>query len=744
MPSLNTGITFYTFGVLLYLVLIVVSIRHRGFRDRVARWLVAFLGITLVLGLANLYQLTKPFQLPVGIELHDQNLYGNLIRGVFLFHLSVLFFRRKVNWRWWILGGIILVGMISLEYVGKSTGNRIMLGSSLSFDRDIVQKWGLIIGWGLIMTRILWGTYRVYRQGEFIITRPRILFWLVGLCLVITGDILVVLDKNIVGGSLQIVAAVIISYNILASRLPDIKGVFKRLFYLFITAVLELSVYTIVFILIYIFFGEYLGSQPIITSLGFGLLLLFLVNPILQFLKNVITNSFFERKRDYQYLLRDLNNSIKGVLDLDLFSSVIMDKIGEWINVTNGALFTVDAEVSEDNSRHYRLVNVTKTDSGTHPPGFLKSDSPIATRFVKDRKTLSIYELETMPHFQSSGEELSWFKSQRLVLFVPVIGMDEWIGLLALGAKKMGSSYTESDINLLETITDHIAIGLQNARLVESLLRVNNEFRKAYASMEEAHIKLEDLDRIKSDFINITSHELRTPLTVISGYSQMLLEDPIYKENDYYQKVISGISDSANRLHEIVDTMVDVVRIDTRTLKLKKEPMDVKELLQQVYTNFRKAINERNQVLTFDFQDDLPLISGDAEELNKVFYHLISNAIKFTPDGGIISISGTVIHEQEVRSGDGCIQIVVSDTGIGIDPRVKDLIFSKFYQTGELVLHSSSKTKFKGGGPGLGLAIVRGIVQAHGGRVWVESPGYDEEKLPGSHFFVILPISSDT
>ena len=93
-----------------------------------------------------------------------------------------------------------------------------------------------------------------------------------------------------------------------------------------------------------------------------------------------------------------------------------------------------------------------------------------------------------------------------------------------------------------------------------------------------------------------------------------------------------------------------------------------------------------------------------------------------------------------VKYPKGGVLIEIKDTGIGIDPRYKELIFSKFYQTGDLTLHSTGKTKFKGGGPGLGLAIVRGIVQAHGGRVWAESPGYGESRNPGSSFFVILPL----
>jgi signal transduction histidine kinase len=126
--------------------------------------------------------------------------------------------------------------------------------------------------------------------------------------------------------------------------------------------------------------------------------------------------------------------------------------------------------------------------------------------------------------------------------------------------------------------------------------------------------------------------------------------------------------------------------------------------------------------------------------LQKVFYHLLINAIKYTPDGGKITISGRQAEPNASDLPRGGVEIIVSDTGIGIDSRFHELIFAKFYQTGELELHSSGKTKFKGGGPGLGLAIARGIVEAHHGRIWVESPGYDEVKCPGSQFHVILPL----
>ena len=117
---------------------------------------------------------------------------------------------------------------------------------------------------------------------------------------------------------------------------------------------------------------------------------------------------------------------------------------------------------------------------------------------------------------------------------------------------------------------------------------------------------------------------------------------------------------------------------------------------------------------------------------------MIVNAIKFTPDGGSISVSA---HPIEVNGCTEFCEIRIRDTGIGIDPCNHRIVFEKLYQLGKVELHSSGRTNFKGGGPGLGLAIAAGIVKAHKGRIWVESPGYDEEKLPGSTFIIQIPLA---
>jgi signal transduction histidine kinase len=305
----------------------------------------------------------------------------------------------------------------------------------------------------------------------------------------------------------------------------------------------------------------------------------------------------------------------------------------------------------------------------------------------------------------------------------------------------------DEDIALLQILADQTAVALQNARLVESLMRVNNDFRRAYSALEasnrqlgRANTQLEKLDKAKTDFIAIASHELRTPLTVMRGYTEMLQDDPMVTGNGYYKKLVFGIHGGIMRFHEIVDSMLDIAMIDNRTLNLALGDVSLEVLIRIICGGFKEAVAERQLTLVMDNLQGLPPIQGDPEALRKVFYHLIINAIKYTPDGGHIAVNGRRVAAGELGQAEEGVEIVVKDTGIGIAPEYHDLIFAKFYQTGEIALHSTGKTKFKGGGPGLGLTIARGIVEAHSGRIWVESPGYDEEKCPGSQFHVLLPL----
>jgi signal transduction histidine kinase len=458
---------------------------------------------------------------------------------------------------------------------------------------------------------------------------------------------------------------------------------------------------------------------------------------------------------DPSRILREYSLSLSNVLNPDLLASTAVGLISEAVEIRRGFLFIVNHEKT-DNQDVYSLRG-SKGMGGEKPAlGILGAASPIAQTFSQNRRPISQQEIDSRPELQNlTAEEKAWFYDLKTEVYLPVHAKDEWIGLLALGPKASGKAYTEQELWLLSTLADQTAVALQNARLVESLMRVNNDFRRAYTALEQsnrhleqsnrqlsrAHAQLEKLDRTKSDFIAISSHELRTPLTVIRGYSEMLVEDQSLKEDPLRSKMISSIHTGILRLHEIVDGMLDMASIDSRTLRLHITPVSACALIEAVCDNLRQPASSRNLTLEIGGEvQNLPRIEADPDALRKVFYHLIVNAIKYTPDGGKIAIMGSAdAHGLRGYPEEG-IEIVVSDTGIGIDPAYHELIFTKFYQTGELALHSTGKTKFKGAGPGLGLSVSKGIVEAHGGLIWAESTGYNEELCPGSQFHVILPL----
>jgi signal transduction histidine kinase len=188
--------------------------------------------------------------------------------------------------------------------------------------------------------------------------------------------------------------------------------------------------------------------------------------------------------------------------------------------------------------------------------------------------------------------------------------------------------------------------------------------------------------------------------------------------------------------------MLDVARLENQVLTPHVELIPIAPMLRMLQKEFQEDLDTRQITLKLDEDlSNLPFMEVDPELMQKALNSLVVNAIKYTPDNGTVSVHVEINTEDE-RMGP-CMEIQVQDTGIGIDAENLDIIFEKLYQLGEVQLHSSGRSSFKGGGPGLGLAIAAGIVKSHGGKVWAESPGYDEEKMPGSTFFIRLPLPKE-
>jgi signal transduction histidine kinase len=290
----------------------------------------------------------------------------------------------------------------------------------------------------------------------------------------------------------------------------------------------------------------------------------------------------------------------------------------------------------------------------------------------------------------------------------------------------------EKALDLTAALLPAFAYAFEKAASVETQVRI------AYISnqLKQVQATLERLDRSKSDFIAVAAHELRTPLTLIEGYTAMVRDSRETKNMTSIETdLLNGIDNGTRRLKTIIDDMIDVSMLDNNLLQLNFQPVWINRLLDVLKNELEAATNERRQELTIvKFPGSGEMTFADPERLLQVLRNILTNAIKFTPDGGTIHVDG--------RKLPGFEEIIISDTGIGINQEDQSIIFEKFTRLGNISLHSSGKTKFKGGGPGLGLHIARGIIQAHGGAIWLESPGCDESSNPGSTFHIILPMHS--
>ncbi|RMG97195.1 MAG: GAF domain-containing protein [Chloroflexi bacterium] len=355
---------------------------------------------------------------------------------------------------------------------------------------------------------------------------------------------------------------------------------------------------------------------------------------------------------------------------------------------------------------------------------------------LREGESLRVENLTQHPNY-TPAESIPGAQSE---LILPLRMQERILGVLDLQSDRPGAFVTE-EVPVFQQLADQVAVALENAWHYNQVRQFNRHLEEKVAerthALREAYHRLERLDKTKSDFITIASHELRTPLTIVNMHSQLLLHDDEIAGKNNLVKHIKGIETGVARMEEVVEAMLDIAKIDTHSLELHFSPLNLSLLIRMVCQQFRLALAERRLKLQIEGLQELPEIEGDHDALRKVFYHLVVNAIKYTPDGGEIIIRGASGTDE---TNEGYVEIVVADTGIGVAPDVQSLIFEKFFQTGEVMLHSSGKTKFKGGGPGLGLAIARGIVEAHNGRIWVESPGYDEETCPGSQFHVRLPV----
>ncbi|MGC9335342.1 MAG: ATP-binding protein, partial [Anaerolineae bacterium] len=333
----------------------------------------------------------------------------------------------------------------------------------------------------------------------------------------------------------------------------------------------------------------------------------------------------------------------------------------------------------------------------------------------------------------------------RTLIAVPLLTQDRAIGVVSVDRPAQDRPLESAVVEMVQSVAEQAGVALHKTRLYHKLVELNRHLDQRVQERTEELARLNrdlaKLNRKKSDFVAIAAHELKTPLTLIQGYAEMLCEANAQDlPAPMLARELDGIVNGVDRLRTIIEDIIDVSLIDTEVLALSLEPTSLQSVIEMVRDDWIGIAAERGQEVLIEPFSGLPYIEADGVRLHQVFDNVVGNAIKYTPDGGTIEIRarGLESHDGKIAF----VEVIVADSGVGIDPEEQERIFDKFYRVEGPDLHSSSKTRFMGAGPGLGLTIAKGIVEAHGGRILVESPGYDPKRCPGSQFHVVLPVRS--
>ncbi len=409
----------------------------------------------------------------------------------------------------------------------------------------------------------------------------------------------------------------------------------------------------------------------------------------------------FMSPEEYQQEIRRLHQLVEvsvvinSTLELRSLLSIIMDHAADITGAESASVMLYDAKTdqlrfvatSTTSTVTSELLNIPVPMEGSLAGTILRENRPILRDNVADDPL----------HFRDADAQ-SGFETRSL-LGVPMHFRDEPIGVLE-SVNKIEGGWSDEDRRNMLVLASQAAVAIRNAQMVEQL--------------QSAYDELDQLDKLKNDFIAIASHELRTPLSVILGYATFLKEDARGEVSAH----ASAVLNSALRMRNLIEDMTNLRYLKLGEAELSKEPIPLAAIFQAAQGDVEDMAEAKNHTLEVQMPDMGLIVVVDRIKLGMALTNLLYNGIKFTPSGGKISLG----YERKPHS----IWITVTDTGVGIPQDQLERIFEEFHQVED---HMTRRH----GGMGLGLSIARALVEAHSGRLWAESDG------AGSTFYLSLP-----
>jgi signal transduction histidine kinase/CheY-like chemotaxis protein len=456
----------------------------------------------------------------------------------------------------------------------------------------------------------------------------------------------------------------------------------------------------------------------------------------------------YEESAKRNRALRDLletSREFGSTLHLEVLLSKIVRKTLEIAPAARSGIMLLDEEARYG----YVQASTAKGRALRANPRLDLARYPEIRKVIESRQPVIVVDALEDPLMQSVREFIEPV-GLRSVLAVPLVSQGQVIGVLDLAHYDEIKRFTADEVDLCQILANHASVAIENARLYGQVTRHATELEQKVRSrtkeLELANVRLEDASRHKSEFLANMSHEIRTPLNAVIGFSEILREMRVGSLTERQARYVSNIWQSGKHLLQVINDILDLSKVEAGKLTLAPEPLPVVMILEDILTIARFLAQKKDQTLEAEVEPRLPMLRADPVRLKQILFNLLNNAVKFTPEGGRISLTARRVDlstRQVVKPSEPIdplttrpvdatgefLEIRVSDTGVGI--RAEDLprLFREFTQ-----LETTYDRRHEGAG--LGLALTRRLVQMHGGRIWAESQGAGK----GSTFTVLLPF----
>jgi signal transduction histidine kinase len=400
--------------------------------------------------------------------------------------------------------------------------------------------------------------------------------------------------------------------------------------------------------------------------------------------------------------LGEVSQALSSTLDLDTVLTTVVNRAVELAGADGGSIFEYDENGEEFQPRvSTEAEGVVAATRQTH----LRKGEGAVGRMAVTRETVQIPDIAIEGAYDSHARGALLSSGRHALLAVPLLSEQHIVGGLVISRNAAGAFPVEV-VELLKTFGTQSALAIQNARL--------------FREIADKSQQLEAASQHKSEFLANMSHELRTPLNAIIGFSEVLAQGMFGEINEKQTEYLEDILESGRHLLSLINDILDLSKIEAGRMELEPADFDLPSAIENALTLVRERASRRGIRLGSTIDKLLGMITGDERKVKQVLLNLLSNALKFTPEGGQIDVAA--------RLHDDRAEVSVSDTGIGIAPTDQDRVFEEFRQVG-----TADK---KAEGTGLGLTLSRKFVELHGGKIWVQS-----EVGCGSTFTFTLPVS---